>query len=277
MNIPIAFSPCPNDTFMFYAMIHGKVDTAGFSFEPVYADVEQLNHWAFEGKYPVTKLSFHAMAYALKDYALLRSGSALGFGVGPLLISKQPIDNLAEAIKTMRIAIPGKYTTANFLLDVAFPKVGEKVAMLFSDVEEAVLSGKVDAGVIIHENRFTYAEKGLHKLIDLGEYWERKTSMAIPLGGIVAKRGLGTENILQIERILQNSIKFAFENPEATMDYVSSHAQEMDTAVMKQHIALYVNEYSVALGDMGEKAVETLFRIGREQGSIPALSDAIFI
>jgi len=265
MKLTLGFSPCPNDTFIFDALVHHKIDTEGLDFEVVFADVEQLNKWAFQGKLDITKLSYNAFTHCVNDYALLDSGSALGNNCGPLLI-KKPNTILTNKSK---IAIPGKYTTANMLLSIAFPKNQNKVETLFSEIENEVLEGRVDAGLIIHENRFTYQEKGLEKVKDLGEFWEEETGLPIPLGGIVVKRELPLATQHKIERVLRKSVEYAFANPNSSADYVKFHAQEMEREVVDAHIALYVNDCSVSLGEQGKKAVEMLFeRSGNECSSI---------
>jgi len=265
MKLTLGFSPCPNDTFIFDALVHHKIDTEGLEFEVIFADVEQLNKWAFQGKLDITKLSYNAFTHCVNDYALLDSGSALGNNCGPLLI-KQPNIILTNESK---IAIPGKYTTANMLLNIAFPNHQNKVEMLFSEIENKVLEGRVDVGLIIHENRFTYQEKGLEKVKDLGEFWEEETGLPIPLGGIVVKRALPLATQQKIERVLRKSVEYAFENSNSSADYVKCHAQEMEKQVLDAHIALYVNDYSISLGEQGRKAVELLFKkTGREFNSI---------
>ncbi|MCB0582853.1 MAG: 1,4-dihydroxy-6-naphthoate synthase [Phaeodactylibacter sp.] len=275
MKLTLGFSPCPNDTFIFDAMIHGKVDTEGLEFQPVIADVEELNQRAFAKSLDITKLSYHAFAFLLQDYALLDAGSALGDNVGPLLIAKAPMEE--ADIKKARIAIPGKYTTANFLLSLAYPKAKKKTEMLFSDIEDAVLSGSVDAGLIIHENRFTYQDKGLVKLRDLGEYWESATQMPIPLGGIVASRALGTEALQAVNRVMARSVAFALSHPEEPRAFVRRHAQEMEEEVMYKHIGLYVNDYTRSLGIKGREAVQRLFDIAMAKGVIPAQDLPVFV
>lgn len=274
-KIEIAFSPCPNDCFIFDALIHKRIDTRGWDFQPVLADVETLNQWAFQKKYPVTKLSYHAFAYCCNDYIMLESGSALGHNCGPLLISKREIAQEEVAQGNLRIAIPGKYTTANFLMGIAFPGAQHKEQMVFSEIEDAVLSGKVDAGLIIHENRFTYEAKGLRKIIDLGEYWEERTARAIPLGGIAMLRE--RDDVREISDLISESVQFAFANPEASMPYVREHAQEMSEEVMKKHIELYVNKLSVNLGESGRMAIDALFRMGQERGIIPACEKTLVL
>ena len=265
MKLTLGFSPCPNDTFIFDALVHHKIDTEGLEFEVVFADVEQLNKWAFQGKLDITKLSYNAFTHCVKDYVLLDSGSALGNNCGPLLIKKSN----TILTKDSKIAIPGKYTTANMLLNIAFPENQNKVETLFSEIENDVLDGKVDAGLIIHENRFTYQKKGLEKVKDLGVFWEEKTGLPIPLGGIVLKRELPLITQQKVERVLRKSVEYAFENPNSSADFVKCHAQEMKKEVMDAHIALYVNDYSISLGEQGRKAVELLFeKAGKEYSSV---------
>tara|TARA_B110000467_G_scaffold159763_1_gene177923 strand:- start:192 stop:995 length:804 start_codon:yes stop_codon:yes gene_type:complete len=255
MKLTLGFSPCPNDTFIFDALVHHKIDTEGLEFEVIFADVEQLNKWAFQRKLDITKLSYNAFTHCVNDYALLDSGSAIGNNCGPLLI-KKPNTILT---KESKIAIPGKYTTANMLLNIAFPNHQNKVEMLFSEIENKVLEGRVDAGLIIHENRFTYEDKGLEQVKDLGEFWEEETGLPIPLGGIVTNRRLPLATQQKIERVLRKSVEFAFENPNSSADYVIVHAQEMETEVIDAHINLYVNEFSISLGEVGRRAVEKVF------------------
>lgn len=274
-KLTLAFSPCPNDTFIFDAMIHHKIDTEGLEFDVQFADVEQLNNWAFQQQFDITKLSYHAYAYASNHYILLRSGSALGNNCGPLLISKNEIS--LDKINDARVCIPGKYTTANLLYCLKFPNSKNKEFIVFSAIENAVLNGEFDAGVIIHENRFTYEEKGLKKIIDLGEFWEQTYESPIPLGGIAIKRTLEKETQLAVERIIKRSIEFAFENPESSAAFVAQHSQEMSAAVCRQHIDLYVNKFSLELGFDGEYAVNTLYKIALENQIIPELNEPIFL
>ena len=265
MKLTLGFSPCPNDTFIFDALVHNKIDTEGLEFEVVFADVEQLNKWALDGELDVTKLSYHAFTYCVNNYVLLDSGSALGNNCGPLLIKKPETILTSES----KIAIPGKYTTANMLLGIAFPEHQNKVEALFSEIEDAILTNKVDAGLIIHENRFTYKDKGLEKVKDLGELWEEETQLPIPLGGIVVKRELPLVIQQKIERVLRKSVEYALENPNSSADYVLCHAQEIEKEVIDAHINLYVNDYSVSLGKKGRKAVEMVFeKAGRDSGSV---------
>ena len=275
MKLTLGFSPCPNDTFIFDAMIHGKVDTEGLSFEIVMEDVEELNRRAFVGKLDITKLSYHAYAYLIDKYVLLTAGSALGNNCGPLLIGRNILEK--QEVDTARIAIPGKYTTANFLLGLAFPKAQNKVEMLFSEIEQAVLDGGVDAGLIIHENRFTYQQKGLVKIMDLGEYWESTTKLPIPLGGIVAKRDLPMEIQQKANRVMERSVRFALANPKASEGFVKKYAQEMEVDIMYNHIKLYVNDYTVNLGKSGKKALNRLFQQANKLGLTPSYTEKILI
>ncbi len=278
-RLTLGFSPCPNDCFIFDALLHGKIDTEGLTFEVFMEDVETLNQKAFKGELDITKLSYHAYAYLTKQYQLLNAGSALGNNCGPLLISNLPAGQAGlkfQIERDTRIAIPGKYTTANFLLSLAFPDSKNKVEMVFSEIENAVLSGKVDAGLIIHENRFTYEEKGLKKIIDLGEYWETLTKAPIPLGGIVIKRTFSDELKAKFDRVLRKSVEYAFANPKSSLNFVKAHAQEMSEEVMYKHIDLYVNNYSVDLGVEGKRAVQLLFDKAVQLGIIKKIEEEIF-
>lgn len=275
MKLSLGYSPCPNDTFIFDALIHHKIDTEGLDFEVFLADVEELNSKAFKQELDITKISYHALAYCMKEYQLLNSGSALGSGVGPLLIAKQHMSE--EEINEARVAIPGKYTTANFLLSLAYPRMKNKVEVLFSDIEKAVLEDRVDIGLIIHENRFTYHEKGLISLIDLGKYWEELSGNLIPLGGIVINRNLDQKLKEKVDRVLKRSISFAFENPKSSKEYTKKHSQELEDHVIQQHIDLYVNQYSLDLGFEGKKAVEHLFQLAKEKELIKEIPQNIFV
>ncbi len=262
---------------MFDAMVHGRIDTGGLEFSVRLADIEALNHATFAGEPDVSKLSFHAYAYCADRYVLLDSGSALGRNCGPLLISRRSIDREEVERGHVTIAIPGKYTTANFLCGLAFPAAQNKTEVLFSEIEAALLAGTFDAGVIIHENRFTYQAKGLQKIIDLGEFWESQTGAPIPLGGIVVKRSLPDDVKQAINRVMKRSVEYAFSHRDASLPYVRQHAQEMSEEVMYQHIDLYVNEYSVDLQAVGKRAVEMLFERARLRGLIPAVSGSLFL
>ncbi len=275
MKLRLGFSTCPNDTFIFDAMVHGRIDTEGLEFDLVLADVEELNKAAFEHEIDITKLSYHAYAYVANNYLLLDSGSALGNNNGPLLISKHKI--YPDEVNDVRIAIPGKYTTANLLLSIAYPDAKNKKEYLFSDIEEVVLSGEMDAGLIIHENRFTYADRGLKKIMDLGEFWETKTQLPIPLGGIVVNRKLSKEVQQKVNRVLRRSLEFAYENPNAALPFIKQYAQEMDEEVMYKHIKLYVNDFSLDLGDKGKKAIKRLYETASDLNVIPEMPEDIFI
>lgn len=289
MKLTLGFSPCPNDTFIFDALIHHKIDTKGFEFEVHYEDVEKLNQKAFAGELDITKLSYYAFAFAVERYALLDSGSALGFGVGPLLITKKEElanklesylvsgENIPQELQQLRIGIPGKYTTANFLLGLAFPALQNKEEILFSEIENSLLEDKIDVGLIIHENRFTYQDKGLHKVVDLGDYWEKTTDYPIPLGGIVIKRSLPEEVQLQVNQLIQESVQYAFANPKSGLEYIRSHAQEMDESVMYKHIELYVNQYSENLGPIGKNAVKHLFDKAIALQLVPRTEQQLFV
>ena len=277
MTLTLGFSPCPNDCFMFDAMVHRRIDLEGLDFDVRLADIEALNTSAFAGDVDVTKLSFHAYAYCVDRYVLLDAGSALGRNCGPLLISKRPLTSDDVAAGSLRIAIPGKYTTARFLLGLAFPSARNTTEVLFSDIEAGVLNGTFDAGLIIHENRFTYEAKGLRKIIDLGEYWESETGAAIPLGGIVIRRDLPEDLRQRVNRVMRRSVEYAFAHRTDSLPFVRAHAQEMSEDVMYRHIDLYVNDYSIDLGVEGRRAVDMLFSRGRAAGVIPALSDRLFL
>lgn len=259
MKLTLGFSPCPNDTFIFDALVNGKIDTDGLEFDVQLEDVQTLNEWAKTGKLDVSKISYGVLPLVLHDYVTLNSGGALGKGVGPLLIANSKF-NIAN-LPSKTIAVPGVNTTAHMLFSLAFPNAKKKQFLVFHEIEEAVLSGKVDVGVIIHENRFTYQDKGLSKLMDLGEYWEERLQVPIPLGGIIAKRGLGDELAKKIDSLIKQSVEFAFANYPELTDYTRQHSQEMSESVMRQHIDLYVNNYSINLGEEGKKAVATMLNV----------------
>lgn len=263
MKLTLGFSPCPNDTFIFDALVNKKLDTGGLDFEVFLEDVQTLNQWALAGRMDISKISYGVLPLLLKEYGLLNSGGALGKGVGPLLISNGAFP--LSAIHDKTIAIPGENTTAHLLFSLAFPGVKKKVFKVFNEIEDAVLSKEADAGVIIHENRFTYQLRGLHKLMDLGEYWEQTTHAPIPLGGIVMKRSLNPALVRQIDDLIRKSVEYAFLHHHKQLTaYVLQHAQEMSAEVMQQHIGLYVNQFSVDLGEEGKKAVMTLLEVYRQ-------------
>lgn len=260
MKLSLGFSPCPNDTFIFDALVNKKIDTEGLDFDIHLEDVQTLNNFALEDRLDFSKISYGVLPLLLNTHTLLNSGGAMGNGVGPLLISKN--ENItAGDVNDLRIAIPGKNTTAYLLFSFVYPNAKNISFYVFNEIEAAVLSGEVDAGVIIHENRFTYAQKGLYKITDLGAQWETKTKSPIALGGIVASNRMPKPIMGQVDQLIAKSVEYAFNNYPAISEYVSSHAQEMSEAVMRQHIDLYVNDFSRDMGDTGKKAIETLVNI----------------
>lgn len=275
MKLSLGFSPCPNDTFIFDALVNNKIDTEGFEFETVLADVETLNQWALQGKLDITKLSFPAFFNSLKHYTLLNAGSALGKGVGPLLITNSQQELTTDEINQASVALPGANTTANLLFSFAYPDAQDKKFMVFSDIEEALINKETDLGVIIHENRFTYREKGLHKVKDLGEYWEEKMESPIPLGGIAINQSIKRSAALKVNELIRKSLEFAFTNYPLIPDYVKQHSQEMSEEVMRQHIELYVNDYSLDLGEDGRSAIENLHQVFLELNNMEADDSAI--
>ncbi len=258
-------SPCPNDTFTFHAMIHGLVDTEGIAFDPVFDDIDALNRAAIQhpGDEDVVKISYAALPEAAGSFRLLESGSALGHGNGPLLVSRHKIypDELHDAL----IGIPGELTTANRLLSIVYPGAGRKRVYLFSEIAPAVADGELDAGVLIHEGRFTYAAQGLRLVADLGQKWEELTGLPIPLGGILLNRKYPVETAERMGRIIRRSIEYAQANPEASAEYVKAHAQELDPEVRKKHISYFVNDYSLSLGERGREAVCRLTGLPAEE------------
>ncbi|PWT75696.1 MAG: 1,4-dihydroxy-6-naphthoate synthase [Bacteroidetes bacterium] len=259
MKISLGFSPCPNDTFIFDALVNRKIDTQGLDFEYVLEDVETLNQWALAGKLDVSKISYGVLPLVTTKFNLLDAGGALGKGVGPLLIAKKQIPR--EGLKNLRVAIPGKNTSAHILFSLAFPEVMQKTFMVFSGIEDAVIREEVDAGVIIHENRFTYAKKGLVKLMDLGSYWEEETGCPIPLGGIIIKKEFESDLQKTVDDLIKKSVLYAFSNYPSLPPFVKENAQEMDESVMRQHIDLYVNDYTVSLGESGKNAVNRFISV----------------
>ena len=255
--VTLGFSPCPNDTFIFHALVHGLVAEPGLPpLLPRLEDVETLNRLALEGELDVSKVSYGALPHLLDDYVLLRSGGALGRGCGPLLVAREPLSR--QALRTGRIAIPGRYTTANLLLRLWDPELPPGEETVYSEIMPRVAAGEVDAGLIIHESRFTYPEHGLVRLEDLGEWWERVTGLPIPLGGIVARRSLGAETVAALDHAIRASVRHAFARPGDSEEYVRAHAQEMEESVRRSHIELYVNDFSLTLGLEGERAVQVL-------------------
>ena len=263
-NLTIGYSPCPNDTFIFYALAHNKVQSENVIFAPPFLDdVESLNHWALQGKLDVTKLSFHALGHALDNYIMLSAGAALGRGCGPLLVVRR--GGVLDSSRA-RIAIPGRYTTAAMLLKLYAPQCENVLVMRFEEIISAIRQGIVDGGVIIHESRFTYQDFGLECVQDLGEWWENETGLPIPLGCIAARRTFSKEMLGEIDMIVKKSLEWAHDHPEQCMDYIRSHAQEMSDDVLHNHIDLYVNDFSTHIAEEGKRAVEELFRRGRAAG-----------
>ena len=279
MIYTLGFSPCPNDTFIFDALVNHKIDTGDFKFSVQLEDVETLNEMALNGKLDFTKISYGVLPMISKNYKVLNSGSALGKGVGPLLISKAPVD--FDEVENYTIAIPGENTTAHLLFSLAFPKAKNKIFKRYDEIEKAVLESEKVLGVIIHENRFTYMDKGLHKIVDLGNYWEEKTGLPIPLGGIVGKRNLDASILKRVDALIKKSIEYAFSNYPLITDYVKEHSQEMEPEVMKKHIDLYVNKFSINLGKEGKNAIQQfmdIYRSTRETLNQPVLLDSeIFV
>jgi 1,4-dihydroxy-6-naphthoate synthase len=280
MKLTLGFSPCPNDTFIFDALVNKKIDTGGLEFETVLEDVETLNEWALENKLDITKLSFPALFQSLDNYVLLNAGSALGKAVGPLLISKENVQYSILNVQQSTIALPGVNTTANLLFSFAYPGALKKKFMRYNEIEDFILkdSSKVspptgggdpivigfegaDLGVIIHENRFTYQQKGLHKVVDLGEYWEEKMKTPIPLGGIAISQSIKRSTALKVNELIRKSLEYAFANYPLITDYVKQHSQEMSEDVMRQHIDLYVNNFSIDLGADGKQAIICLYDV----------------
>ncbi|MFN0275418.1 MAG: menaquinone biosynthesis family protein [Chitinophagales bacterium] len=275
MKFTFGFSPCPNDTFIFDAIANHKIDLEGLEFDIILEDVETLNEMALHEQLDITKLSYHAFAYVSENYILLQAGSALGSGCGPLLISKDPIPE--SKLEYCVIGIPGKFTTANLLLSIAYPEAYTKKEMLFSEIENALLKEEIDAGVIIHENRFTYEKKGLRKIKDLGEYWETHYAAPIPLGAIAVKRNIDEDLLKKVSSVLRRSVAYAMQNTEQAMSYVKEHTQEMKEEVMQQHINLYVNDFTVHLGEKGREAVEKLFSVAMQKKIIPGVYKPLFV
>jgi 1,4-dihydroxy-6-naphthoate synthase len=278
LKYTLGFSPCPNDTFIFDALVNNKIDTNGFEFNVVLEDVQTLNQWALQGKLDFSKISYGVLPLITNNYSVLNSGGALGKGVGPLLISKS-MDYEQWTIDDKSVAIPGENTTAHLLFSLAFPQAKNKKFTIFHEIENAVLNGEVDCGVIIHENRFTYQDKALKKLMDLGEYWEQKLNVPIPLGGIVANKKIDPKIALQVDELIKQSVDYSFKNNYAELtDYVKQHSQEMSEIVMRQHIDLYVNNYSINLQQDGKNAVLKLLEVYHQLHPETKIStDNIFI
>lgn len=275
MEITLGFSSCPNDTYMFDALVHKKIDTEGFDFNYVISDVQELNRRAFVGDLQMTKLSYFAYSHVYQNYQILDSGSALGFANGPLVICKKGDEKKINA--SSRILIPGKETTANLLFSIAYPEFTNKTECLFSEIEPKIMSGEYDAGVIIHEDRFTYAERGFSLLCDLGTYWESQTKSPIPLGAIVVRRDVPDDVKMTLSRLLKKSIEYANAHPMDSYAFIHEHAQAIEDDVLRKHIALFVNDFSLSLGEQGRKAVETLYRRAYEVGILSSKPSQIFL
>lgn len=276
MKLNLGFSPCPNDTFIFDALVNNKIDTGGLSFNVVLEDVETLNEWALIGKLDITKLSYGVLPLVLDKYIVLNSGSALGSGVGPLLIANGEYE--ISDLESCTVAIPGENTTAHLLFSLAYPNAKNKIFLRYDEIENFVLDDK-GLGVIIHENRFTYADKGLHKITDLGDYWEKETGNPIPLGGIVVNRSIDTSTKTEIDKLIRESIEYAYSHHyEKMTDYVKKHSQEMSEDIMRKHIDLYVNNYSVDLGADGKKAIQKFLNVYKTIKPLTSFSEsALFV
>lgn len=275
-TLSLGYSPCPNDTFIFYALIHGKVDTKNLQFKEILLDVETLNQKALHTELDLSKVSYHAFGHLHKKYCLLKAGGALGRGCGPLVIAKN--EYTMDELKGKRIAIPGKLTTACLLLQLYNPDFkNNTIPMPFNKIMDAVKNNEADAGLIIHESRFVYPSYGLKQIIDLGEWWEKETALPVPLGGIIAKRSLGDGLNKKINKIIKKSIEYAFSNRTEPLDYIKKHSQELSEDVINQHINLYVNDYSIDVGQDGEKAVNELLSRAEDAGIIPKIKQQVFI
>ena len=266
-NLTLGYSPCPNDTFIFYALVHGLIPMGSTRVKERLEDVETLNRLALRGSLDLTKISYHALGHLRSDYALLRSGSALGRGCGPLVVASKKSG--METLRGKRVAVPGLLTTSNLLLQLFGEGYDNLLVLPFDRIMEAVTRGDADAGVIIHESRFTYRERGLFLVQDLGEWWEEETGLPLPLGGILARRSLGPDLIGSIDQALRSSIEFAFSHPQEPLSYIKKHSQELEDSVINQHIGLYVNDFSLDLGEEGLRAVETLLSRAETRGLIP--------
>ncbi len=275
MKINIGISPCPNDTFIFFGLLSGKIDTCGIEFTPVITDVEKLNQHALRGDLEITKLSYHVFYKVVEKYCILNSGSAIGHANGPILVSKRKI--YPDEIPQVSIAIPGVNTTANLLLSLAWPNAKKRKEYLFSDIEDAVLSEEQEAGILIHEKRFTYAERGLKKIIDLGELWEQQSGLPIPLGGIAASRNIDKKTLQSIQEMIRKSIEYAYKNSEPCMAFIKQYSDEKNNDIIHKHIDLFVNNYSLDMGNEGRKAVTELYKQSCKKGLIENYREDIFI
>ena len=274
-SLSLGYSPCPNDTYIFYALTHNKLAIPGYKFEPRLEDVETLNQLALAGQLDLTKISYHALGHLRDQYVLLRSGGALGRGCGPLVIATEATE--MQALRGKRIAVPGKLTTANLLLQLYGAGYENLLILPFDQIMSALQSGAADAGVIIHESRFTYQKAGFHEVLDLGAWWEADSGLPIPLGGILARRDLGEATIRMAEEAIRDSLEYANRKPQEPRRYIKDHAQELEDKVIEAHISLYVNDFSMALGEEGVMAVETLLSRAESQGLIPLNDKPLFM
>lgn len=275
-TLTLGYSPCPNDTFIFYALVHGRIGTGGLAFREVLDDVETLNQMARQARLDVTKVSFHAFAHLRDAYCLLRSGGALGRGCGPLVIARDTAD--MQALRGKTIAVPGELTTAFLLLQVFDPSLKEQVRIMpFHRIVDAVKQGETDAGLIIHESRFTYQQQGLYQVADLGAWWEQETGLPIPLGCIIARRSLGRTAVQQVDSLIHESVAYAFAHRRETKDYIKRYAQELEDDVIDRHIELYVNEYTRDIGEDGIRAVRELFSRAAARSIVPPSSQPLFL
>ena len=273
-TLSLGYSPCPNDTFIFYALSHGKIPLSGFTVSERLEDVETLNNLALQGQLELTKVSYHAFGHLRDRYALLRSGSALGRGCGPLVIARHQLE--MSDLRGKRIAIPGQLTTANLLLQLYDTGYDNLLTLPFDEIMPALGQGRVEAGVIIHESRFTYHKAGFHEILDLGRWWEQESGLPIPLGGILARRDLAPDIIDAVEKAVRQSLEYAWNRPEEPRTYISEHARELSNQVINDHINLYVNDFSFDLGPEGVAAVETLLSRAEQRGLIPKSSKPLF-
>jgi len=275
-TLSLGYSPCPNDTFIFFPLVSGKIDTNGLTFREILDDVETLNRMAIGSRLDITKASFHAFGHLRDDYCLLRSGGALGKGCGPLVVAREELE--MPDLRGKTIAIPGELTTAFLLLQIFDPELKRKVKIMpFNSIIGSVKEGAADAGLIIHESRFTFQRAGLKKVMDLGEWWEKDTGHPVPLGGILGRRGLGADLLRRIEILLRKSVEYAFAHREESVSYIKQHAQELEDEVINRHIDLYVNNYTLDIGDSGERAVKELLRMAEGRGIIKGSNKSLFI
>ena len=274
-TLSLGYSPCPNDTFIFYALTHGKVTLPGHKVTERLEDVETLNQLALNGLLDLTKISYHALGHLRDQYALLHSGGALGRGCGPLVISRNKKD--MRSLRGNKIAIPGQLTTANLLLQLYGEGYEDLLIVPFEQIMPSLMRGEADAGVIIHESRFTYQDAGFHEVLDLGAWWESDSGLPIPLGGILAKRDLGAETVNEVEQAIRASLEYAYQHPRDPKAYIKQHAQELDDEVIDSHIELYVNDFSLGLGEEGIAAVETLLSRAEQRGLIPKSNEPLFL